>query len=100
MKHVSAVWRIIVKSCSLNLYKELTQIKDRDLEKLKRLLWFSPVLTYCVCISVQYLHVFNAHTQLEGGSTHSVLQCLGMNQGETCGFILFPIAFSKVKGKT
>ena len=55
--------------------KDLAQIKDEELKKekrKKRLLWFSPELTYCVCVSVQCLHVFNAHTQLEGGSTHSV----------------------------
>ena len=55
--------------------KDLAQIKDEELKKekrKKRLLWFSPELTYCVCVSVQCLHVFNAHTQLEGGSAHSV----------------------------
>lgn len=76
--------------------KDLAQIKDEELkkEKKKRLLWFSPELTYCVCISVQCLHVFNAHTQLEGGSALCVLQCLGGNQRETCGSVLFPGAFS------
>lgn len=52
---------------------DLTQIKDHDLEKGKKKTWMVfPELTYCVCISVQCLPVFNAHTQLEEGSTHSV----------------------------
>lgn len=71
--HWTALWRILVKQYSLNLCKDLAQIKDGDLEKGKKktsMVFSRAVL--CVCISIQCLHVFNAHTQLEGGSTHSV----------------------------
>lgn len=30
--HLTALWRIIVNSCFLNLCKDLAQIKDQDLE--------------------------------------------------------------------
>lgn len=31
--HLTVLWRIILKECSLNLCKDLSQIKDADLEK-------------------------------------------------------------------